>query len=925
MASHSRLVGRERERALIGEALARCQGGTGGVLLVSGEAGVGKSRVMAEVLGDWTGRQHVSAARPGGDPFALLGDLVCPRGQASTGQVVEDLVAAARQGPTVVVLDDLQWADSATIELLPPLAQEIGREPMLVVGIYRSDELPRTHHIRTLRVELRRAHHLVDIPVYPLGRDDTGRLLEALLPGPPSPDLLTAVHERTEGLPFFVEELAAALLEGGGLVDRAGLLTLGSEAGLPLPESVVDAATVRTASLRARHLDAVEYAAILGVQVDIPVLAELAGPAEVDVLLDAGLLVEFDEQLAAFRHALVQESLYRTIPWARRRDRHRSAAQILQAGHAPPMQVAHHWVAAHEPRRARPLLLAAAEQACAVHAYRDAATAGRLALALWPEGEDSDDRLATLERMAECAELSGELAEAVGIWSDVALQRRAGREPAAGARAHRRAANAAELLGDRTNTAAERAEAAAAFAQAGEPGEAAVEHLALAAQLKAAGRLSAALEQTIAATSAADRAGRTDLQGQALAFQGAVRAALGQGSEGIRLARSGLELALTGQLNERVGEILYEYAEAFEYAADYAAAVEAYESAHELCHTHGFADLAQICFVCTAPVLRLMGDWDRSLAICAEVLADEDSATLTRRVAEEESGLVTALRGNPRKARGPLRRAVEFGQATGVFGLEVGARWGLSVVAELEGDEAAGRSAIREMLDCCATSDESHYALPALRWAASYLAQTGDAEGVSGCHRIVAKRATRNSSPKVLSALAHVGGEVSALSGEADQAHSQFGRSLELLDGIRAPLERAHTKLRAGLALTRSGDSEAGSELLMSSYHIARRLAARPLVRATTAALAETGEGVDLRPGRSGTRALAPGGLTRREREVLGHLAEGRTNRETAAALFLSTRTVDMHVRNVLAKLGCSSRTAAVRRAAELSILPADR
>jgi DNA-binding NarL/FixJ family response regulator len=170
-----------------------------------------------------------------------------------------------------------------------------------------------------------------------------------------------------------------------------------------------------------------------------------------------------------------------------------------------------------------------------------------------------------------------------------------------------------------------------------------------------------------------------------------------------------------------------------------------------------------------------------------------------------------------------------------------------------------------------------------------------------------------------------VGGEVSALSGDGDQAHSQFARSLELLDGIRAPLERAHTQLRAGLTLTRSGNTKDASELLMSSYHIARRLAARPLVRATTAALAETGEGVDLRPGRSGTRALAPAGLTRREREVLGHLAKGRTNREIAAALFLSTRTVDMHVRNILAKLGCSSRATAVRRAAELSIVPADR
>lgn len=111
--------------------------------------------------------------------------------------------------------------------------------------------------------------------------------------------------------------------------------------------------------------------------------------------------------------------------------------------------------------------------------------------------------------------------------------------------------------------------------------------------------------------------------------------------------------------------------------------------------------------------------------------------------------------------------------------------------------------------------------------------------------------------------------------------------------------------------------------MLLNSYRIARRLSARPLVRATTAALDETGHSVDRRVGRSGTGAVAPAGLTRRECEVLGHLVEGRTNREIAAALFLSTRTVDMHVRNILAKLGCSSRAAAVRRAAELDIVSA--
>lgn len=925
MVGPSPLVGREREQALIGEALTLCAAGTGGVVLVSGEAGVGKSRLVAGALSDWAGKRHESAAEPGAGPFAPLGDLVRRPGEDTAGQIVRDLVTTARQEPTVVILDDLQWADSGTVELLPSLAQAVARAPMLVVGIYRSDDLPRLHPLRRVRAELRRTNHLVHVPVLPLGRAHTAELVHNLLGGAPSPGLQSALYERTQGLPFFVEELAAALVQSEALIERSGMLEIATKADLPPPEGVVDAVLARTEQIRTSHSEAVKYAAVLGVHIDLPTLAALAGPAEVDPLLDAGLLLELEGQVASFRHALVRESLYRSIPWGQRRELHRRTAEVLQARHAPPTQVADHWIAAHEPQQARPLLLAAADTACAVHAYRDAATAARRALAHWPEAEDPEARLATLERLAECAERCGELVEAVTTWSDIALRRRAVGDAASRALAHRRVANAAELLGDGGTTASSRAQAAAAFIEAGVHEEAAVEHLALAVQLKAAGRLTAALEQAIAAARAADEAGRADLAGHALALQGAVLSAQGHGSEGVELARTGLKLALTGQLTERVGEILYEHGEALEYAADYAAAVEAYESAFELCRTHGFAELAEVCFICTSPVLRLMGDWDRSLAICAEVLADGDTSVLARHVAEEESGLITALRGGARKARGRLHRAADFGQASGVFGIEVGARWGLAVVADVEHDEGTARGTIAGMVDRCHTTEECHYALPALRWAASYLAEAGDADGVTACHRVVATQATRNSSPKVLSALAHVGAELATVGDEGDLACAQFARSLDLLDGITAPFERAHTQLRSGRVLARWGDGEKATTLLTGSYHIARRLGARPLAHATVTALAEMGESVDYRLGPFAARSLQPAGLTRREREVLDHLIKGKTNRDIAAVLFLSSRTVDMHVRNIFAKLGCSSRAMAVRRAATLGIVPTDR
>lgn len=318
-----------------------------------------------------------------------------------------------------------------------------------------------------------------------------------------------------------------------------------------------------------------------------------------------------------------------------------------------------------------------------------------------------------------------------------------------------------------------------------------------------------------------------------------------------------------------------------------------------------------------------MGDWDRTLAVCAEVLADAGTTLLARRVAEEESGLITALRGDRRRSRGPLRRAAEFGQTNGIFGLEIGGTWGLALVADLDEDEGAARFTIATLLERCRTSEECHYALPALRWASSYLADRGDGGGVSTCHRVVAALAIRNGSSKVLSALAHVGAELAVVDGDHGHARVQFARSVELLTGIRTPYDVAHTHMRWGHVSAALGERETAVVTLTSAYRTARQLGAKPLAHRCATVLTEMGEPVDQRLGRLAARPFDTGGLTRREQEVLRHMAAGKTNREIAAGLFLSTRTVDMHVRNLFTKLGCTSRTTAVRRAIERGLLPA--
>lgn len=945
----SPLVGRTVERAGLEAALARCRGGGGGVLLVSGEAGVGKSRLVSDALADWDGlilRGSVavgdSAYAPvvqvlrgvseafgegalGDDVKVLLPELSLPWREVDHGSVVDaiqrTLRGVARQRPTVVVLEDLHWATAATIDLLPALASSLVGESLLVLCSYRSDELPRTHAVRSMRNELRRAGLLAELVLAPLTEGETGQLLASGLGRDPTPELVSAVHDRAEGLPFFVEELAAALSESGGLREHDGGVDLAPDTVLPLPESVLDAVLVRTARLRRNHPEAVELAAVLGVRVDLPVLADLVPPPDIDHLLDDGLLREQTAESAVFRHALVRDALYRAIPWARRRGHHRLVAERLTARCSEPEVIAEHWVAAHEQKRARPLLLAAAQRFCSVHAYRDAAALGRRALAIWPEGTDPDGRIAALEGLADCAELCGELDSAAATWQEIAGLRHANADGDREGAAYRRLANAAGMLGDIPRATTAREAAAEAFAAAGLHAEAALERLTLAEHLKNAAHLSRALDHAVAASVDAEAAERTDLRARALTLEGTIRAALGEGARGVDLARCGLELALAGQMTETATLNYYEFAEALLYSADYAASADAYGSARELCRSHSDAELEQACFACMSVAVRFLGEWDRSLAICAEVLGDERTPEEVRMVAHEESGLITVLRGDRRRARGPLRRAATFGRSHEVFGIEIGAIWGLAVAADLDGDRLSAVQTISTLLERCQAKEDWNFALPALRWSATYLAVRGERDGLAHCHRLLATAATRNSAPKVLSALAHAGAELALADGDAALSSAQFGRAVELLHGVTVPFELALTQLRRGVALSAEGEREAAVETVSSAYRTARHLGAKPLARSCAAELADMGEQVDRRLGRLAARSLEPTGLTRREKEVLRLLARGQTNRQIAAELFLSPRTVDMHVRNLLGKLGCASRVAAARRAAELGLV----
>jgi DNA-binding CsgD family transcriptional regulator/tetratricopeptide (TPR) repeat protein len=943
------LLGRDHELEELAGLLTAAKAGNGGLLLLSGEAGVGKTRLAEAAIsaGGVAARRGVAAQRRSAPYAPIAGALRAflrssPEGlaelgplRAQLGVLLPELGArpksseretlfeairlafetVARAEPTVVFLDDLQWADAATLELLPSLAASAEEWPLLLLGAYRSEEIPRGHPLRRLRTDLRRGGRLAELVVEPLGPASTAALAATVLGAEPGPTLGAALFDRTQGVPFFVEELAAALKVSSSLVSGRRGLELESGVDVPIPDTIRDAVRLRTEDVSPSAEDALQAAAVAGTRFELDLLSSLGEDAGLGEALEHGLLVELEPGVAAFRHDLAREALYADTPWPRRRSLHRALAELLESRGAEPGLVADHWVAAGERVRARPLLVEAARRYCALHAYRDAAAAGRAALELWPEGADEPGRLDVLDQLGRCAELCGELTEAVRAWEEVAAGSLEDADRLAETK--RRLAAAYELQGAASKAAATRIEAADLFAEAGRIEDAAAERLEGAARLF---REDPAASRDLCrqAHEEAVRAGRRDLESRSLRLEGFMASVEGRLDDALELLRSAVSLALEGSHVQDALMAYWAIGAVSDHWADYPAAQSALEEAVGFCRSNGLHPDEEFCMSCLAVVLRHRGAWNEAEEISREVLASSATEDVARAHALGTLGFVSAARGATARARPLLRQALAIARDIPLPGTECESAFGLALADELDRKIESRWDEL--VVAAAAERSEGHYA-PALRWAATGAARRGEAALVHASARAAAEIAARFASADVLAALAYVLGEVALLEGDAVRAAEQFDQALELFRDVDAPFERAHMQLRAGVVAAAAGERQVGVERIVDAYRTFRKLGARPMWLRAAAELEALGEPVDRRLGRRAARELEHGGLTRRELEILRLVAVGRTNREIARDLFLSPRTVEMHVRNVLSKLGCRSRTEATGKAHELGLV----
>jgi DNA-binding SARP family transcriptional activator/tetratricopeptide (TPR) repeat protein len=405
--------------------------GSGGVILLSGDTGVGKTRLayealqvavssgMRALLGGCYEQEGQHPYQPFVEafnhylsthqlPYAQNPILNLNKSDAVDPQqekwhlfnaVTEFLQQLARQAALVLLVDDLHAADEASLSLFHFLARQTRTTPLVLIATYREDT-PSTKNkpFGALLNALYREQLGMKLIIQRLALDDVEGVVESILGGKPDSQLLQAVFEVTEGNPFFVEEVAQSLLKEGMIRQENGVWILSSNASLPIPSPLTELLLERVRNLGEKAGIILTAGAVLGREFRFDLLQGLINFSTTETLdaLDAALaghLIEETDTGYRFRHVLIRQTLYDSLSRARRTHLHMCAAEAIEtmfSDHASGLgahveNLAYHYLRSPERGKALAYLLKAGEQAASYYALEVAIKHYEEALSLMNE------------------------------------------------------------------------------------------------------------------------------------------------------------------------------------------------------------------------------------------------------------------------------------------------------------------------------------------------------------------------------------------------------------------------------------------------------------------------------------------------------------------------------------------------------------
>ncbi len=938
------LIGRDDLLVLAESRLRRVGNGGGQLLLLAGEPGIGKTRLVGAILrkAELLGFRRAAGELAPQDlqvPGALFLDLartvarrrgfgeLGPRmlellreEPATNGSSprqrrrlvvfdVVDLIADAATEPTVLVFEDLQWADELSLEILGELARR-GRElPLLLVATYRTTPDVGASALREWRARLLTQRIAEEVRLPPLSIDQTADMTRLILGGdlPPSREVVAAIHERTDGIPLHVEELLGMAATGGRL-DEDGIRNA------TVPDTIEDAIRHRLgqrsplAQRLARAGAVIGRCFVPGVVagvMEIPV-EELDEPLQELVdhafLEPAGLRGLYD-----FRNQLLRDALYNSIPEPQRRRWHERVAEIgAQLEGASEIHASVHFERAGNRDEAFRTALVGARAAAAVSSHREALDLYRRASRNMPAKVDPLTRARIVEELAieaaamdenEAAAQAFEGAREAYLAAGAALEAAAIVAPLVSVR---------HLLGDGIDVGRQLLERG-------------LEELDRLPPQPDGPRVRASIVAALAAALGRDLR-LVDSERRAREAIAVARTARVEATELNALGTLAMILPFAGRVDEGIAAGIDAITRARERRLDEEAAracrllgatasevLELGVAERWLREGIGIAERAQLwnhrnyMTAHLGLVLWNTGRWDEAQEVAERALADGRGGVTTRITGLYVLGFVALGRGDSGVADAALDESLSLGNAMGeILRISI-PLWGLAENALLGGDHARAVELTERARHESARVDDAAILFPFLVTGTRARLRAGDPAGAERWAADVGATVGGRGIPGIQAAVHHARGLILLSRGAAERAGRELEVALRGWDASGRVWEAAWARMDLAMSLMRTRRYADAAQMLADVRATANQLRSRPLAaQAEELARAVRGRHPEAEPWRP---------LTAREFQVAKLIATGCTNAEVAAQLGITPKTVSAHVEHVLAKLGAGRRT----------------
>ena len=921
-------------------AYASASAGQSQLLLITGEAGIGKTRLVEELVtqvesAPGKAQVRIGESAPLAGTALAYGPFVAALGEQAGWLLADDepgSMAAARhrlfervlgllaelaaQAPLVLVLEDLHWADESSHELLAFLAVRLRDIPVLVVATLRDDDLG--GEARRWLADLQRRPRVTRLRVARLAPGEVAELVAGLVPAGAGPDPVAAVVRAAGGNPLYAIELAGTGAHWPPPSITEAVLAKASGVAPPV-QAVLDQVCVTDGGMSHELLAAT-----------VP-LAEDGLLAAARETVSRGLLVTTADGYA-FGHDLIRQVFYGQLLPGERRRLHRRVAEALAGRAAPdPAVLSLHWQLADRPDRAAPAALLAARQAVSARAYPEADRFYTLAVeqARWLPEEGTG----LLEEAAQAASWAGHPERAASHMVDALAHSAA--DPAGRVRLLERLGRYRWEAGD-LRAAVDAGEQALGLLEA-DPASALKARIlaALATWRLLLGEPGEAMPLAERAVAMAEQVGAVAERTHGLAALGIILAQRGDLEAGLAALETSFELAYrSGSIEDLVraaADHMYLLISVGRFTEALDVGRRGREAARSLAAPPG---LTWVLDNNTAAVLIATGRWAEADQLLAE-LTGESQANVTRYLQllqlelavgrgerERAEELATALRKSPEDPRlyGPLHaclaeQALDAGDLATAAGEVLDGLTVLTGAALAEEEIRLLAAGARAGADLASLPGAARPGNIPVGWEPAAAALAGRARAITAEH---------GDEQAVVAAFGALAAAEDARRGGSD-SRAMWRAVADAWQLLGQPYREAYARLREAGAAVRAGRREQAARALAACEDLAARLPSPPLLGlagelARRARLA--GPGARARPPAAPSAARARYDLTDREVDVLALLVQGDSNRQIARALFISERTVAVHVSRILDKLGVRNRTEAATLGARLGLTP---